>query len=153
MDINARIKVARTEAGLSMNQLAKRLGVTSTCVWNWDHDNTSPRPDTLPRLAEALGVTVQWLRTGETSDRGRPADGDRPEILDTIFSDTRRRIASLLRTEPDRVIVTMKLDDGLAESAVQSRVREARAMVRALASTPQGSDALIAERRAAALSE
>lgn len=56
-----RLRARRTEVGLSQNDLAGLLGVTYQCVQSWERERTCPRTETLPDLAMALGVTVDWL--------------------------------------------------------------------------------------------
>jgi HTH-type transcriptional regulator, cell division transcriptional repressor len=139
--INDRIRLAREAAGLSLNALAKRVGMTSTGVWNWHHDNSSPRSDVLPRLAEALGVSESWLRTGEEK---RPSHG----VLDAVIADARTKIGALLGIDAQRVRLTMSLDQ--AEADVPLWLSQARGMIDNLPHRPRGSAELIAERRQAA---
>jgi transcriptional regulator with XRE-family HTH domain len=146
MTVNDRIRSARTEQGLSLNALAKKLGVTSTCVWNWDHDNTSPRPDALPRLADALGVNVEWLRNGGDSRKPSVAE---PETLDAILTSTRARIASLLSVDASRVGLSFNLDETDRADA-KLRLQRAREMVSRLPSRPMSSDEFIGARHASA---
>jgi transcriptional regulator with XRE-family HTH domain len=140
--INDRIRFARQNSGLSLNALAKKVGMTSTGVWNWHHNNSSPRPEVLPRLAEALDVSVDWLRTG-----------NEPEVshgtLDAVIADAQAKIGALLGIETKRVRLTMSLDQVGAD--VPHWLAEARGLIEKLPHTPHGSSALIVERRQAAL--
>jgi len=52
---------------------AKRIGVGSTTIQNWLAGNTEPGLSNLVLVAEAFGVTVEWLATGRV-----PADGGAP---------------------------------------------------------------------------
>lgn len=74
-DIHERIKAKRLEKGLSMEQLAKTCGLKGyQAVQQWEmpegKGGTSPRRKTLDRVAEALGVTAQWLQFGDEPIQG-----------------------------------------------------------------------------------
>ena len=51
----------RKAKGLTQEQLAKLLGVTQGAVAQWENGLTHPAFNMLPRLATALGVTVDEL--------------------------------------------------------------------------------------------
>ena len=51
----------RKAKGLTQEQLAKMLGVTQGAVAQWENGLTHPAFNMLPRLAAALGVTVDEL--------------------------------------------------------------------------------------------
>ena len=149
MSVNNRIRIARNDQGLSLNALAKRIGVTSTCVWNWDHDNTSPRADALLRVADALNVSVEWLRDGKQSGSVSEAQ-TKPDTLDLILADARHRVAGLLGIDANRVKLTLAFDDGAVDGSTPTWLANARHLVGQLSSAPMSSSALIAERREAA---
>jgi len=139
--VNDRIRLARANAGLSLNAFAKKLGMTSTGVWNWHHDNTSPRPDVLPRVAEALDVSVEWLRTGEETTAA-------PLTLDSVLASARTSIARILNVEPSRVRLTMAVDD--TDPASPAWLADVQRLVSELPQRPLGSTGLISQRHAAA---
>ena len=55
------IREARKAKGLSQDQLAKMIGVTQGAVAQWENGLTHPSFEVLPKLAAALGVTVDEL--------------------------------------------------------------------------------------------
>ncbi len=64
-NISGRITGARGVLGLTQGQLALRLGVSRQAVNQWESGAREPRGvDTLVRLAEALGCTLDWLCAG-----------------------------------------------------------------------------------------
>lgn len=141
--INDRIRLARENAGMSLNTLAKKVGMTPTGVWNWHHNNSTPRPDILGRVADALDVSVDWLRNGE-----QPAANQ--ETLDTVLANARMKIANLLNVDTRRVRLTVSLDE--TGDTVPNWLVRARHLVDQLPGRPQGSDDLIQERHLAAKS-
>lgn len=65
--IGNRLKLARSAAGLSLRALEGRIGrrVTAQAIGKYERDETMPSSGVLIALAEALGVTVEYL----TSDQ------------------------------------------------------------------------------------
>lgn len=61
MDIGPRIKLARAKAGLSVRELAERVGVSATAISKFERGEASPRQSTLLRLAKALSVGVEYF--------------------------------------------------------------------------------------------
>lgn len=66
-----RLREAREEAGLSQREVARQLGIAPSTVSRWERGEARPRSDALPRLAEVLGVSVEWL-AGEGSGPVHP---------------------------------------------------------------------------------
>ena len=108
MTIHDRIREARLKANLSLSALAKRIGVTTTCVWNWDRENTRPRETQLEKLAEALNTSVEWLRDGVAkAPLEEPAAN--PSSLDEVLEDARSKIASLLSIDVSRIQLNLEV--------------------------------------------
>ncbi len=63
--MGSRIGQARSEQGLSLRQLATRLGVKPATIENWELDRSEPRSNKLLTLAGVLNVPVLWLLEGE----------------------------------------------------------------------------------------
>ena len=64
-----RFKEARLQAGLTTVQLAQKMGVTQAAVSHWDAGNKVPGTETLCKLADLYGVTIDYLlgRSNDTS--------------------------------------------------------------------------------------
>jgi len=67
MPISDRIQQARREARLTQSALASLAGVGRRQVAYWEAGDDAPSAERLPHLAKALGVSTDWLLTGETS--------------------------------------------------------------------------------------
>lgn len=63
--IGAYIKVAREKRGLSQSELARRLGVRSQTVNQWEHDKKQPSRDNVVLLARITNSTLDWLLYGK----------------------------------------------------------------------------------------
>ena len=60
-----RIALARAALRLSQVQLAERLGIAAEQVSMWETGRRRPRAENLQRLASALEVRFEWLRSAE----------------------------------------------------------------------------------------
>lgn len=69
--LGGRIVSARESQQLSTAQLARRLGVTSSTLKDWETDRDEPRPNRLTMLAGMLNVSPTWLLMGRGE---RPSD-------------------------------------------------------------------------------
>ena len=63
--LGGRIAFARARAELSTAQLARRLGVKTRTLANWERELTVPRANHLVMLAQFLSVAPAWLLEGE----------------------------------------------------------------------------------------
>lgn len=65
--VGARIKEAREAKGLTQAGLGSRLDppVDQTYVSRWEKGKVTPRGSIRIQIADALGVDVEWLRTGQ----------------------------------------------------------------------------------------
>lgn len=81
-----RVAAARDAAGLSQKDLARRLGVRTSTLRNWEEDLSEPRANRLSMMAGILNVSIMWLINGEGEGMQAPpeeleVDGDIRAIL------------------------------------------------------------------------
>lgn len=60
-----RLKSAMFDAGLNQNMLAQAIGVSAGAISMYLHGSIKPGHDRLKALAEATGVTAEYLATGD----------------------------------------------------------------------------------------
>jgi transcriptional regulator with XRE-family HTH domain len=72
-----RVRQTREARGINASELARLTDVTPTAVWNWENKNRIPQSKTLSGLATVLGVSKEWLLTGD-----RAANADTPTPTD-----------------------------------------------------------------------
>ena len=56
-----RLAALRKDAGLSQYEFANYVGVRQANIAFWDRSEKPPRSNVLPKMAQALGVTVEDL--------------------------------------------------------------------------------------------
>lgn len=85
--MGGRIVAAREAMGHTTAQLARRLGIKSSTLQNWESDRAEPRSNKLFMLAGMLNVSPTWILTGR-GESPTPIDGGpdvaalRHELLD-----------------------------------------------------------------------
>lgn len=104
-EVGARIIEARTNAGMSREELGLHLGVRADTVGRWERGRSSPRPNHLDRVAGVLGVSLSWLVMGW---------GEAPsnEELDEV----RRELADLRRSLQDALAAIDRMERGLGST-------------------------------------
>ena len=110
----SRLRGLRENRRLSKTALAKRVGVSTTCVWNWEEGNTEPRPENLAALSKALNAPVPYLQDGSewndapsTDPAATPAQYGGGTLAEVI-ADAKSRIAQLAGISPEKVIISLE---------------------------------------------
>lgn len=68
MDISERIKELRIENKMSQAELAKKLGVSSGNVGDWESGRSKPTTNALIALKDCFNVSFDWLLTGSDNN-------------------------------------------------------------------------------------
>lgn len=76
-----RIMAYRKAAGLTQEELAERLHITPQAVSKWENEVSFPEITMLPRLAEALGTSIEMLFGREVRENGGESEAAFPEFL------------------------------------------------------------------------
>ena len=66
--IGNRISKYRKEKGMTQEELAAKLGVSSQAVSKWENDASCPDISLLPQLCRTLGITTDELLTGNNHE-------------------------------------------------------------------------------------
>lgn len=69
--LGQRLRSARVAANKKQREIAALFGIDRVNVTQWESDTTRPEMDRLGTLADFLGVSVDWLLTGEVA-AGKP---------------------------------------------------------------------------------
>lgn len=73
MNFAQRVRKLRTDAGLTQNEIAEKLGLTNRAVGAWEAGRSKPRLDKMAQLADLFSVPVSEL-LGEGTDVPQPSD-------------------------------------------------------------------------------
>lgn len=104
-----RVMLLREERGLTQVQLGKRVGVSGTCVWNWETGNTFPRSAAMSKLADALGTTVDYLGVGNGPSKPNGDGGQRS--LTVVIEEARQAVADAAGVPVSKVRVVLDYGD------------------------------------------
>ena len=80
MEFNERLKKARLEKQLSKSELAKQIGVHYSQIGRYEEKGALPSADVMAKMANALGVTSDFLMNGSTDDLANSSLSDK-ELL------------------------------------------------------------------------
>lgn len=99
--MGSKISTLRKELGMTQAELAEKMNVTDKAVSKWERNLSCPEVNSLPRLAEIFGISLDELMAAddmadEASDDTFPGHGDANQ------TDSRQAVAD---TEPpgDRI--------------------------------------------------
>jgi|TARA_B110000908_G_scaffold121420_1_gene142322 transcriptional regulator with XRE-family HTH domain len=69
-----RVAASREQSGLTQKELARRLGVRTSTIRNWEDDLSEPRANRLSIMAGILNVSMMWLINGQGEGMDSPPD-------------------------------------------------------------------------------
>ena len=62
------LNTMRRRAGLTVPQLAEKMGCTCSAIYFWEAGRYWPKAECLPQLAQALGCTIDDLFTDHNEE-------------------------------------------------------------------------------------
>lgn len=81
------------QRNISSYKVAKEAGVTQTALSNWKNGKSTPSTTTLQKIADYLGVTVDYLMNGEETDKKALNEKDERDIKQAI-EDFKNRLST-----------------------------------------------------------
>lgn len=79
--IGEMISSLRKEKGMTQNDLAEKMNVTDKAVSKWERNLSCPDVNSIPKLAEILGTTVEELLNAQSKKENNKID----EILNLVL--------------------------------------------------------------------
>lgn len=138
MTVGSRIKSARKKAGLTQKQLGECLGISYQTIAQWENNLRNPKYTTLRRIAEALGVSAQYLLNGKylgkITDYGngiRVYSGASMHELDLMVADRQENSFKVVFHAP-RVLITIDNNS----NATQEQIDDVISLYRESKNTP-----------------
>lgn len=99
--IGSRIAEARARLGLSQVALAKILSISSGAVGQYEIGRNLPKSARFEAISKALGVTVEWLLTGDDPEQIRRAqtttEAEALRIIRKLPDDKREAALAMLQ--------------------------------------------------------
>jgi transcriptional regulator with XRE-family HTH domain len=68
-DFGSRLRQLRQDRSMTAVDLARRVNVTPPAVSHWEHRTKMPKSSRLQAVADALGVSLDILKGGVTSEK------------------------------------------------------------------------------------
>lgn len=87
--MGGRLQRARDASGLSVADVAARLGVKASTVQAWENDRSQPRANRLQTIAGILNVNLAWLMDGLGKGPAE-ASGELIELISTRLARMRQ---------------------------------------------------------------
>ena len=81
--IGEMISSLRKEKGMTQNDLAEKMNVTDKAVSKWERNLSCPDVNSIPKLAEVLGTTVEELLNAQSKKENNKID----EIVNIVLID------------------------------------------------------------------
>lgn len=66
-----RIQLLRKQAGLTQVELAEKINVSKSQFIRYESKNVQPPADTMNKLADALGTSVDYLISGDKNEKAK----------------------------------------------------------------------------------
>ncbi|MBJ7621111.1 helix-turn-helix domain-containing protein [Weissella confusa] len=98
MTLFERVKETAKSKGFALAELARRAGIGEKSIYTWKPtkqfpDGIEPKRETLEKVADVLGVSVDYL-LGNTDEMHSNKKDDDPVDLYTVTDDERDRLIS-----------------------------------------------------------
>lgn len=110
--MGGRLSRARDSAGLTIAELARRLGVKASTIQAWESDRSQPRANRLAMLAGVLNVSLSWLLHGIGAS---PSDESRSDLVQAVSTNLQR--LQRLHEETASIIAQIERDLARAEKS------------------------------------
>src|SRR5581483_2480266 len=75
-DVGRRLRARREEHGLSLRELARRLGISPSAISQIETGKSRPSVSTLYAIVSELGMSLDELFAGRAARGGRPVEAD-----------------------------------------------------------------------------
>jgi transcriptional regulator with XRE-family HTH domain len=114
MEFKDRLKQARKDKGISQSKLAQMIDVHVTNISRYERGENKPTSQVLTRLADALGISADYLMSGSTDEVANAVISDR-ELLEQF-----KKVEQLPNDR--KLLVKEFLDAFLIKAELQQRL-------------------------------
>ena len=117
---NIRIKKVLREKGVSVSELARRIGTDRSNIYHYLRGDYDPKIEKVEQIAEALGVSVSYL-TGMSDDPDPTGDPGLDDFLDRFIRSTQPGSFGPISVSPEDLEILAAFHE--ADPRIQSAVR------------------------------
>ncbi|MEE1876763.1 helix-turn-helix domain-containing protein [Altererythrobacter litoralis] len=96
--LGKRLEQSRKARGLTLAQVADRLGVSKPTVWAWEKGKARPVDERFPAIADVLGLDAEEL-----------LEAQRPEGVSELLQSSREQIAQALGIDARQVRILIEI--------------------------------------------
>ena len=117
---NTRVKNALRKKGISLSELARRIGTDRSNIYHYLRGDYDPKIEKVEAIAEALDVSVAYL-TGMTDDPAPTGDPGLDDFLDRFIRSTQPGSFGPVSVSPEDLELLAAFHE--ADPRIQSAVR------------------------------
>lgn len=117
---NSRIKKVLREKGVSVSELARRIGTDRSNIYHYLRGDYDPKIEKVEQIAEALGVSVSYL-AGISDDPAPTGDPGLDDFLDRFIRSTQPGSFGPVSVSPEDLEILAAFHE--ADPRIQSAVR------------------------------
>lgn len=112
--LGTRIAELRKEKGLTQEELAKQLSISSQAVSKWEKDTSCPDIMLLPLLAKILGISIETLLTGEAETKYVPEEKRKSFDETILYVHVKEGTENIHLNLPLPLLHTLLVDGGMS---------------------------------------
>ena len=112
--LGARIAELRKEKGLTQEELAKQLGISSQAVSKWEKNISCPDIMILPSLAKILGISIEALLTREAETTYVPEEKRKSFEETILYIHVKEGTENIQLNLPFPLLQTLLVDGGMS---------------------------------------
>ena len=112
--IGSRVAKYRKEKGMTQEELAKQLGISSQAVSKWEKDTSCPDIMLLPLLAKILGVSIETLLTGDPETKYVPEEKRKSFDETILYVHVKEGTENIQLNLPLPLLHTLLVDGGMS---------------------------------------
>lgn len=118
--LGSRMREERKKQGLTLEQFGQKIGISGSLVGRYERDEENPKPETIKKFADALGVSANWLIYGD-------GDPDQQSFFDDVaeLREALRRGKGFSENSAERILDGFQslIDDALSDADCQELFR------------------------------
>ena len=109
--LGERIKLRRKELGMSQSDLAEKVGISYAQIGRYETKDAQPPTKTLTAIADALGISPDYLIYGTSDEKAKTRLSD-PELINQF-----KAIEAM--DEEDKNVVKKLIDAFITKKSIQ----------------------------------